>query len=514
MLKLFLLLLTSVSIYKGQLDCDLDDSDPFRKTRGGILYEGYGFGQYANFNIDYYSKYKVITNKFTNQEIGLYCKGTRIPENPPNNVKPYIWVEIPLSKIATKSRVGMALLQQLNLNKTTIYASDLESYTTPCAIDGIAQGNIKDIKEVDDSVEILFEDAQKGTDSHTDVQLDGKKVTLSYEGKDLTPMKKLIWLKFVASFFNLEKYVEDKYNSTLTSYNCHQHNLEKIKDKKYIAITKYTDLGNDKGTWEILKNEYYNNLIRSSGGLPVNVEEGLSREFQDVQQFKNQIKYCDVIIDITEFPKESPAALKSWKKLAKIDPNEEHHFKFLNQEKLFSITKLVNENGNLDFEESGIVRPDLVIRDFIATQYPMYNSTYETTWLANLCHLETPKTLTKDQCAKPSYPSISFENGDGCKVYKNGIKKFVDDRTIQYENYELTGEDPIDKPVKNNSFGVGGILGITFGVLLLIGLSAFLAWWIKKRSITKGKPLTIHKLKAFKRPKESDEHGLLHQDED
>jgi hypothetical protein len=140
--------------------------------------------------------------------------------------------------------------------------------------------------------------------------------------------------------------------------------------------------------------------------------------------------------------------------------------RFLTEKRLFRTRRLLNKHDFDDWTETSPSRPDLILQDLIAIQYPLYQPDYNVTWFDKFAETGDNFILSADNCD---------DNTFGLPKKDFGIctsREFLGDtgRPESNDHNDSNDNNDDEKKVK-----VGIIIAATLsGSLVLLGLGAWL----------------------------------------
>lgn len=191
------------------------------------------------------------------------------------------------------------------------------------------------------------------------------------EWKEKTPLGRAEWIKLYGEFFNQRAQADSIFLRIKTDY---------LEAKKLILSQRHKPsvmLGaNYKGTWYMPGGlSYMATLLKDAGASYFYADDthtgSVSLTFENVLHDFNQ---TDVWLN---------APVASLSALLALD--ERHKlFKPTQVNNVFGLYKRVNARGANDFWESGVTRPDLVLKDFIWALYPETMKDYTPTYIIHL----------------------------------------------------------------------------------------------------------------------------------
>ncbi len=149
--------------------------------------------------------------------------------------------------------------------------------------------------------------------------------------------------------------------------------------------------------------------------------------------------------------------------------------RFLKEKLLFRTQKLLNAYGYDDWSESSASRPDLVLQDLIAIQYPSYQKDYVVKWFNKFAETGDNVVITSNKCNDATFglPKTDFGTCKPTQFLGDG----KDNNGVQIIN---VGNGSDNKHDNNNNDGkkskVNPSVIIAVSVLVSLSLLGFGAW--------------------------------------
>jgi iron complex transport system substrate-binding protein len=189
------------------------------------------------------------------------------------------------------------------------------------------------------------------------IQKAGIPIIYAMEFMEDHPLGQAEWIKLFGALFNKKEYADSVFNQIEAEYFRLVDLAKKSNTSpEVLAGTIY------KGTWYAVGGKsyvarliadanasYYWSIDSSTGSLPLSFEVVIQKQ-KDADFWLN-------------------ANTSSLNELFSIEPRCEI-FKSFQQEEVYHYNKRQNENGGLDYYESGVARPDLVLRDLLIILHP------------------------------------------------------------------------------------------------------------------------------------------------
>jgi hypothetical protein len=200
----------------------------------------------------------------------------------------------------------------------------------------------------------------------------------------------------------------------------------------------------------------------------------------DLQQY---ISEAYIVIDMSDLVTKY-STLDAWKKLFGYDQISNLP-RFLKEKLLFRTHKLLNSNGFDDWSERSASRPDLILQDLIAIQYPSYQKDYVVKWFNNFAETGDEIVISPDKCNDATFglPKKDFGTCTPTKFLGDG----KNNSGIQIINVGKDGgnhdnDSDNNDEKKGNIVKPGVIIAVSLvGSLLLLSLGAWLLVVARRR---------------------------------
>ncbi|MDP4207876.1 MAG: ABC transporter substrate-binding protein [Bacteroidota bacterium] len=186
----------------------------------------------------------------------------------------------------------------------------------------------------------------------------GINVVLNGEYLETSPLGKLEWVKFLASFYNMADVADKKFSSIEKKYLQLSELCNKIKDKPKVMIGLPW-----KGAWYVPGGDsYIAQLIDKAGGnylwKDINGHESVPLNFEKVIERAGQ---ADIWLNT--------GSANSLKDIQSEDSRLNNIKPFINKA-TFNNNARTNPAGGNDFWESGVTHPEIILKDLIKILHP------------------------------------------------------------------------------------------------------------------------------------------------
>lgn len=328
--------------------------------------------EYASgFEVEYHQSYKVVrvTKPWQGAEAGfeymlLQC-GAPKPEVPEGTTI----IEIPVHSLVSMSTTYLPVLEMLGVLDTLVGVDDLAFAYSPAVqalgtagkievIGGGAGVNLEKVAILDPDVIMTYGIGVPDYDAHPKLIEAGYPVVMNGEFIEPTPLKRAEWIKFIALFYNLEGLATEKFESIAEEYNHLVELAEGAAEKPLVLFnTPY------EGTWYIPGGEsFLASLLRDAGGtyawaddpttgsLPLSIESVLEKSAESTVWL-------------------NPGFVSSLKDIEAIDARLAE-FTAYKSGMVFNYNARMSAGGGIDYFESGVTSPHVVLADLIKILHP------------------------------------------------------------------------------------------------------------------------------------------------
>jgi iron complex transport system substrate-binding protein len=317
----------------------------------------------------------VVHDPWVEDTLGFYAlvpRGAALPADIPAGAT---LVAIPVKNVACLSVTQIGALNLLGVADLIIGASNPEQIYDTVIRAMYHAGRIKPIgRQMETSIErvvalnpdLLFKTGHDNV-RNDDVRISGAGITIGYNVEWMEPdlISRAEWLKYNAAFFGLDRLADSLFNEIELRYNAALDLAAGVAERPKVLI------GIDyKGVWHMSgADSYVARMILDAGGgftpngtrgsAPLNFEQVLLRHSNDdiwLNWMHRGITSCEV--------------------LGKA--NERYSlFKAFSSCNVYNHDARLNPAGGNDFWESGVSRPDLLMKDLVKIFHPHLLPDYE-----------------------------------------------------------------------------------------------------------------------------------------
>lgn len=290
-------------------------------------------------------------------------------------------VVIPLKSIMCNSATHLGFLEMLGeLDKVTGVCNARYIYN-PAIKQGVEKGQIKDLGDAFnlDIENLLLLRPQAVMTSAYNVEDEnsrrmkqtGLTILFNIEWQEKTLLGRAEWIKFIAAFFDKEVLADSLFTQVEERYK------EAKAQTAVLSSAPSVLSGQDyRGSWSMPGGRSYNaQLFRdaganyyyfndtTTGSIPSTIEEALIN-----------FGRADIWVGVQA---------SSLGELEKTD-SKYKLFKAYKTGKVYNINRRTNPSGGNDYWESGVARPDLLLKDMIKIVHPALQPDYELTYMKQL----------------------------------------------------------------------------------------------------------------------------------
>ncbi len=291
-------------------------------------------------------------------------------DKPHLSLKNAYYIQVPVKNIASLSSIYCAMLAELNLTDKISAIESVDYYNNQNIVEGVKSGRIKEIaKGPELNVEqtlmlhpdliLMFGMGDPRQDVNLKILNSNIPVAISLDHLEEHPLARAEWIKFIAAFFEKERLADSLFNITEKNYNYLKQICDTVKFKPTVLTEiRYADawyvpggksfmshLLNDAGATYIWRNN------EKTGSLPLSFE-------QVYTEAKDADFWLNLFINV-----------HSKKDLLSFDERYNLFSAFKN-DKLYNNNLHVNNNGFSDYWETGMAKPDELLKDIIKIFHP------------------------------------------------------------------------------------------------------------------------------------------------
>jgi len=290
----------------------------------------------------------------------LIDKNVKIPEVF-NNIE---FIKTPVERIVCFSTTHLAYIDLLDKNNTLVGVAGSEYIYNSKICDLIENKEIVDvgydqninyelILSLKPDVVFIYGIESDVSSRITKFQSLGIKVVVVSEYLEQTPLAKTEWLKFFANFYNNIETANKLFDTISQNYNelLRLTDTIKIRPKVFVNVPY-------NGIWFLPGGKsYFANFIKDAGGEYIwNDNQDFESFPLDIENIYLKAQNADILLN-TGIYSSFKGILGVEKRL--ID------FEAVKNKNVYNNNNRINKNGGNDFWESGIVKPDIILKDLI-----------------------------------------------------------------------------------------------------------------------------------------------------
>lgn len=325
-------------------------------------------------------KLLVVTSPWqkSNEEFEYLLLKEKLPTNICKNVKR---VKTPVAKVVVFSTSHIAAIELLDKLESIRGVVDLRYVSNPQLLKGQKEGKVVNLgypprPEVVMSVgaDVVMAFAAESPELEGVSKLVKLRLPVIYNAdfREKTPLGRAEWIRFMGHFFDKENEADKIFNDVKVRYNYLLSKVKKVKHKPIILVGE-----NRQGIWQAPGGEsYLSTFIDAAGGEYVwkSVKNNfpVSRPIELIYKTAEQYDYW--------------ISFGSWKSKADLLKEDSRYSLLISKLKrgVYSCNKLDNNRGGNDYWETGSMRPDLVLGDFVKMIHPELKIDHKLRWFSPL----------------------------------------------------------------------------------------------------------------------------------
>ncbi|MDG1476983.1 MAG: ABC transporter substrate-binding protein, partial [Vicingaceae bacterium] len=321
------------------------------------------------FSIRAFEGYKILTINEAWKDAGEIHKYVLYENEKPVNVEGATFIKVPISSIACMSLTHVAFLEKLELERSIVGISGCNYVSSDKIKAEITSGEIKEIgQDQNISYEILLENSPDiimsyGINSTSSGSLNkmnelGLKVVLNSEYMETHPLGKAEWIKFVAAFYNKS----DEANFIFNNIEREYLSLLGLTNNIKVKPTVFTGMPWS-GSWYVPGgSSFQSRLFKDAGAKYL---------WTNNSEKSSLVKSKEIIID-EAYDADFWLNLNSYSTIASVVDfdNKFKGFSSVKEKQLFNNDALLNAKGGNHYWESGVINPQLILKDLIEIFHP------------------------------------------------------------------------------------------------------------------------------------------------
>lgn len=382
------------------------------QIRGDLDADGVRVTVADDFRVTYGENYKFVENLRVNETYLLYQCGTRLRDlSPfPDNVKMF---EIPLSTVALDDVTSSSFFAELDVTDrvsfVSAYATDscLQKVSHRCRRHSVDPGS-----ELADPIQVKKQNRR--TDAVFVYTATNNSKSISFSAtSDPAVLNRAEWVKFIALFFNKEPAANAFFEEIKESWD--KFKTEPTRRSPTVAWISFQDYAGDE--FFIHFAAYKVEYITAAGGRVLSERhikriEGVTETMngylikftnrrKGVATLREVLDGVDVIIDETYQQNNTAYGMTEFLKTFGLNRNED--FPFLKNGKVFRLDGTIGNattgHNSMDWYETGVARPDLVLKDLQIAFGTRRHRGHQRRWIRDLAAGELPKMIRDSDCS-------------------------------------------------------------------------------------------------------------------
>jgi iron complex transport system substrate-binding protein len=318
-----------------------------------------------NFSIETYSDYQLLTVRDAFEGSQDSFQYVLYENEKPADYPNATFIKLPIKKAVCMSTTHLAMLQALGESNSVVAVAG-QIYDNALA-KKVKEGRIKNLGDgtglnyellIDLEPDVVFTFGVSDAASFQKIKTLGLKPVIISEFRDVSPMARAEWLRFFAAFYKKENVADSLFSAITTNYN----EIKDLAQKVEKQPTVFTGVP-FQGTWYVPSGEsFVAQFIADAGGNYLwKDKKGSMSLTLDFEAVFGKAFDADKWLDVGYvFSKND--VLKMDKRFGQ--------FKAFGANEMYNYTAKVSESGSFDIYESAVVRPDLVLRDFVKALHP------------------------------------------------------------------------------------------------------------------------------------------------
>ncbi|KXS15873.1 hypothetical protein M427DRAFT_56439 [Gonapodya prolifera JEL478] len=335
-------------------------------------------------NITYFSNYKLLRNKFTNEIMVLTMCNTP----PPNITSAVKYFTVPINLAAVASLSVSRFFERLELRERIRYVPAISTVTSPCLQTLVQQGFTRPFPANATLATLSDVDAVFSTGGDDQVSLlTNLNITVLFRPiAENGAIARFEWIKYLSAFFNAEGTANTVFESARTLYQCNSGRVA-TQSKKTAAWLKPNT---QNLTFVTTDPVYKNEMLADAGITPVTT----SSSTDDVA-FWSSVSNADVLID--------DSGATSWNALLtgyglSASPSANSSIKWVQERQVYQLNRLRDLDAYDDFTQSYLAMPEYIQSDIISIVYRTYNKDWKFIWARNVYDEDGYTNLNSTDC--------------------------------------------------------------------------------------------------------------------
>lgn len=360
---------------KTQENCSADNAteqltDDFDKRMDVLFAKGFSIENY-----DRYKKVSIINPENTKDTIQKYILYTKGINTDSINVDDAIYIQVPIRSMACMSTSVLGMMPILGLNDKIagvgnskyVYDNDIVAKIDSGYIKNISDGMSKNYEQIIMlHPDVLVVDDYSSDAKDKDLTDAGINVMYMNNWKEPNVLGRAEWMKVMALLFGETRKADSIFDDIVNRYEEVKKEIGTLKDT--VNVIWGMDF---KGVWYVPGEYSYVTQLLGDAGCRFEYEKGAKNstpyplELIFSRHKKTRIWLCQ--------PSDKIKSVGDM-----VNTNEKYkYFDAVNNGKIYSDRKRIGRNGGNDIWESGVYRPDILLKDIAKISHPELFPDYE-----------------------------------------------------------------------------------------------------------------------------------------
>lgn len=326
--------------------------------------------------------FTIITVKNPWKENTNYARYYLIKETDVVTPTDGVRIKIPITSLMVNSATLLGFIDILNeLDKVTGVCNSHYIYN-PYILESIKSDKILDLGEAFnldiERLMLLQPQAVMTTAYNTDdenakrLKQSGINIIYNIEWQEPSILGRAEWIKFIGAFFDKQVMADSIFNEIASNYNATK---DEVKRANVDAPTIFS--GQDyRGTWSMAGGKSYTAQLFKDANATYQFMNDTTTASISATTEDALLRFADTEIWI--------GTQENTLEELGLRDNRYKLFNAYKTGKVFNNNKRINHKGGNDYWESGVVRPDLLLKDMIKICHPSLLPDYETTYMDQL----------------------------------------------------------------------------------------------------------------------------------
>ena len=318
-----------------------------------------------NFDIETFGDYILLTVRDAFEGSDEAFEYVLYKKEKPEDYPDATFIKLPIKKAVCMSTTHAAFLSAINMEDAIVavagnlYDEKLQAKVKNGEIKNLGDGtNLNYELLLDLEPDVVFTFGVSDAASFNKIKSLGLTPVIVSEFRDVTPQARAEWIKFFAAFFGQEKMAELQFKMINTNYQ-NTKNIASTAEKQPTVFTGVPF----QGTWFVPSGENFvaQFIADANGDYLWKDKKGSMSLALDFEAVFGKAADADKWLDV--------GYVFSKSDVSKMDKRFEQFSAFQTGE-MYNYTAKVSNTGGFDYYESAVVRPDLVLRDFVKALHP------------------------------------------------------------------------------------------------------------------------------------------------